>query len=96
MTDLINQFNTAIENKNLAETKLALEVLLENSNSTEVTIYIVTPANISKMHQQLIEAFNVPPRAMQLKHRVEHRGKRANLFIRAMLNGVNAVAKDNE
>lgn len=50
--------------------------------------WITEPVNITDLHKKLIENFEVPQKAMQLRHRVPNRTRRAMLFAQAMINGI--------
>ena len=67
--------------------------VLEDLQSTfpqdEESVGIITmPEVITELHGLLQEHLGVHPRAMMLKGRVPHRGRRAHLFAQAMINGI--------
>ena len=53
---------------------------------------IVTPSEITELHNLLTEHLGVHPKTMMVKGRITTRGRRASLFCRAMLNGVSRVS----
>lgn len=58
---------------------------LENSL---LALWITTPSNITMLHEKLVDEMGVIQKNMQLKNRITHRQRRAVMFIKAMINGV--------
>lgn len=88
----IQSLSLSILSKDAQATVQALEKLLNTVKSdSEAVKEITEPAVISSLHQQLIAAFDVPPRSMLLKARVPARVRRAILFVQAMQNGMRRV-----
>lgn len=86
----IDNLNMAIENKSLELVYTFLHEIKKDIDSGDVeTIeYIVSPANITKLHNDLVEMLGVNRRLIQLRNRVSNTAYRASLFTQAMINGV--------
>jgi hypothetical protein len=84
--DLVKQ---AILEKDKQKTIELLENLKNSFATDEMAMQIITmPPVITELHQMLMDNLGVHPRAMQLRARVPNRGRRATLFVQAMINGV--------
>lgn len=60
-------------------------VLIDES----LAIEIILPETITNLHKLLIDHMSVHPRAMMLRVRIANKKRRANVFLQAMINGVN-------
>lgn len=84
--------NESIEGGDVELTTEILEDLLQEALSNQyLAKWITEPANITKLHEDLVEHLGVHPRTMQLKDRIPHRQRRAVFFLKAMVNGVKRV-----
>ena len=88
---LFDDFNVAIKNQDPKETLNVLNQIKDHLHLPNVILHVTTPHVITDMHKKLIDTFEVPPRGIQLKNRVPHRGRRAHLFVQAMINGVEKI-----
>lgn len=93
---LIEQLKGAITERNLAETKSALESISVGITEKDIPLIqeITAPPVITDLHKQIGESFGVPQRAMMLKNRVSTTQRRALLFVKAMQNGLNKVKEE--
>ena len=93
-TVFIEQLDSAMQAGDIVAVETALNSIIEQiGHSPEYMKWVTEPVNITKLHQDLIDKYGVPPRAMMLRHRVTNRHQRAVMFLKAMLNGVKRIQK---
>jgi len=86
-TDILKE---VIQKKSKSQTLMVLDSMIDNLDEF-LAVEITQPAVITELHELLVEHLEVNPRAMQLKHRVPARQRRALLFLRAMRSAVDRV-----
>lgn len=93
---LIEQLKDALTERNLADTKNALESISVGITEKDTSLIqeITAPPVITDLHKQIGECFGVPQRAMMLKNRVSTTQRRALLFVKAMQNGLSKVKEE--
>jgi hypothetical protein len=72
----------------------AVSTLVDNEladlvlNDPESVKWIVTPANITKLHNALTEQFGIPRKMFMLRNRIPGQHRRAVMFVKAISNGL--------
>lgn len=55
---------------------------------------VVSPTVLTTMQSTITNSLGAPPRSMMLRRRVQNRVRRAMMFVRAMINGVERSSID--
>jgi hypothetical protein len=90
--DKVQELLVAIDDKDIDKVReLVTHFSEEVLQDSEYAAWLCVPANITELHKRLRESLGVPQRAMQLRTRSPAIRRRAFLFCKAMLNGLNRV-----
>lgn len=90
MSNLFEELDVAIEAKNKVAVIEKLRDIKASIDRGDVDVveHIASPANLTKLHNNLCEQMGVVRRLLQLRGRVPNARHRASLFVQAMINGV--------
>lgn len=86
---LIESLYTALDDKDGVRVLGYVSILKGMAAEDPVVVkWIVTPKNLTKLQERLVESLGVTQRAMRVKERIQHRQRRAILFVTAMEHAI--------
>lgn len=86
---LIEHLYSALDNKDGVRALGYVSILKGMASEDPVVVkWIVTPENLTSLQEKIVESLGVTQRAMRVKERIEHRQRRAILFVTAMEHAI--------
>lgn len=87
--DLMERIFASIETDDIKLTRILVDELYELVLHDRESIgWILQPVNITKLHNAIMEQYDIPRKMLMLRNRVPSAHRRAVMFIKAIANGL--------
>lgn len=92
---LLTNLYAALDKKDGVRSLGYISILKGMAGEDPVVVkWIVNPGNLTALQEKIVEALEVPQRTMRVKERIQHRQRRAILFVTAMEHAIRRTLRD--